>query len=112
MKRSSAGFLSLAGVIAALAIPAVAEAAPCTNYAAQINSRLENQKDRIQQGNRAGDLSRREDYALDARDTRVRLQEQTLLARQGHITTAQDVRLNHELNGDSRAIYRDKHYGF
>lgn len=80
-------------------------AGPRTPY---INRRQENQQDRIQQGIRSGQLTRREATRLEAREGRI--QADKLLAKSdGNVSPRERARLDRQLNRTSRAIYRDKH---
>src|ERR1700677_3759178 len=76
----------------------------------EVNHRLVNQQARIDQGVHSGQLTWRETRNLEGRDDRVYAQESRDEAfHDGHLTRGEDLRLNSELNRDSRAIYRDKH---
>jgi hypothetical protein len=83
---------------------------PISAHADTLNQRLANQHQRIQAGFRNDSLTRHEQYSVDARDARVRYQIDRDRSRDhGYLTYGEHRRLNRELNGDSRAIYRDKH---
>ena len=76
----------------------------------EVNNRLENQHDRIQQGVKSGELTRREAETLRLKDARVHSQElRDRITHNGHLTSKEYAQLNHELNRNSGAIYRDKH---
>lgn len=76
----------------------------------EVNHRLADQNARIRRGVRSGQLTHREAESLRLKDAKVRYQEQRdRILHHGHLTRHEDVRLNHELNHDSRSIYRDKH---
>lgn len=83
-----------------------------TSFASQrtpyINRRQENQQDRIQQGIRSGELTRREAGRLEAREGRIEAQKLEDKSR-GYVTPYQRERLNRELNRTSGEIYNLKH---
>jgi hypothetical protein len=87
--------------------------APITSMAAPrqtINQRRENQQDRINQGIKSGELTRREAGNLEAREARIRNNERfDKKEDHGKLTKAQRASLNRQLNKASRDIYRDKH---
>jgi len=75
-----------------------------------VNSREHREQQRINQGIRSGELTRREARRLEAGLARIRIDER--FARlDGHVTPAERARLERELNHESRAIYRQKHDG-
>jgi len=75
-----------------------------------INQRLENQHDRIVNGTKDDQLTRRERTTLRADDAAIRAQERVYRhANDGHLTNAERRQLTHELNRTSRQIYRDRH---
>jgi hypothetical protein len=89
------------GAFAVAALPA---------SAGQVWNRVENQQDRIQQGVRSGQLTRGE-YSRDEAHLRaINAQRRADLRRNdGHLTPAEQARLNRELNRDSNRIYFTKH---
>jgi hypothetical protein len=75
-----------------------------------INQRLENQTDRIQAGTQQDQLTKGERTRLRANDAAVRAQEQVYRrANDGKLTKGEKAQLNHELNQNSRQIYRARH---
>jgi len=84
---------------------------PVAANAQGINDRRENQRDRIGQGVRSGSLTPREARELREREARLSRSERRDRRSGGHLTQAERARLQRRLNGDSRAIYRDKHNG-
>ncbi|HSB09488.1 MAG TPA: hypothetical protein VLM38_08225 [Blastocatellia bacterium] len=76
----------------------------------RINRRQYQEQRRIGQGIRSGELTRREAARLEAGLARIRIHER-FARRDGDITPRERARLNHELNRESRAIYRQKHDG-
>lgn len=76
----------------------------------EVNGRLENQHDRIQQGVKSGELTRQEARRLRLQEAKIRYQERRDRAQHGgHLTKKETRRLNHELNNESRRIYHNKH---
>jgi predicted Holliday junction resolvase-like endonuclease len=96
----------LSGVVLCAAL------APMTSIAAprQVNQRLENQQDRINQGIKSGELTRKEAGNLEAKDARIKNNERFDRKQDnGKLTPADRKSLNKQLNKASRNIYRDKH---
>ena len=77
----------------------------------RINKREHNEQQRINQGIRSGELTRREADRLEAGMARIRTNERFARMSGGGINPRERVRLNRELNRESRAIYRQKHDG-
>ncbi len=76
----------------------------------EVNSRLENQQDRIHQGVKSGELTRREAEHLRLKDASIHHHERRdRITHHGHLTKGEYKRLNNQLNRDSKGIYRDKH---
>ena len=76
----------------------------------EVNDRLDNQDQRINQDHRDGSIDHRQARRLHREDRRIRRQERREARRQGgHIGWGQQARLNHEENGTSRQIYGDAH---
>lgn len=73
-----------------------------------INPRQRRDQQRINQGIRSGELTRREAVRLEAGLARIRIQER-FARRDGEITRRERARLDRALNLESRAIYRQKH---
>ena len=73
-----------------------------------INSREHREQQRINQGIRSGELTRREASRLEARMARIRTDER-FAKLDGHLTPTERARLQRELNRESRSIYRQKH---
>ena len=75
-----------------------------------VNQRLENQKDRIQTGNKDDQLTKAEATKLRADDAAIRAQEKVYRkANDGKLTAGEQAQLNRELNRSSRQIYRARH---
>ncbi|HZP62130.1 MAG TPA: hypothetical protein VFB28_01840 [Terriglobales bacterium] len=76
----------------------------------EVDQRLENQKDRIQQGVKDGTMTKQEARQAWRNDRRVAAQERRdMAANGGHLTKKEQNQLNHELNHNSQKIYKEKH---
>ena len=97
----------LSGVVLSAAL------APVTSMAAPrqtVNQRLENQQDRINQGIKSGELTRKEAGNLEAKEARIKNSERFDRKKDnGKLTPARRASLNKRLNHAARDIYRDKH---
>ncbi len=104
-------YIAPALLLGVLALPAAAQTPPPPpfHHPAGINTRFHDQQGRIHQGVQSGQLTRREQYRLEARDSRIRTQEYRDKLSGGKFTHAERRHIQRELNGSSRAIYRDKH---
>ena len=82
--------------------------APRGTHDPRVNARQHHQRDRIKQGVRSGELTRREarHVAGDQRDIR---QLERAYKSDGSLTTKERRDLRHEQNQASRDIYRQKH---
>lgn len=95
---------AIAAMLAGVAIPSQAAGARDPG----VNARQRNQHERVQQGLRSGELTRRE--ARNARESQrdVRQLERAYKS-DGTLTRTERVDLHHEQNQASRQIYRQKH---
>ncbi len=109
MKMITLQCLAPALLLGALALPAAAQTP--MHHSHGINNRLHEQQERIHQGVGSGQLTRREQYRLDARDAHIRTQEYRARLSGGKFTPAERRRIQRELNHSSRAIYHQKHDG-
>ena len=73
-----------------------------------IDKREHNQQERIRQGIKSGELTRRETIRLEEQEAKIRVNEKFAKA-DGKITPAERERLEKELNRSSRNIYDQKH---
>src|SRR5215471_5210376 len=73
-----------------------------------IDKREHNQQERIQQGIKSGELTRREAVRLEEQEARIRVNEKFAKA-DGKITPAERERLEKELNRTNQNIYDQKH---
>ena len=105
MKTLSATLLTLAG---ALAVVSASQADTRHTRDPGVNARQHNQRERIQQGVRSGELTRRETGKLLEEQRDVRQFERAYKS-DGTLTDAERRDLHHEQNQASRDIYRQKH---
>lgn len=99
------------GLAGALWLPLVAQAqAPMMAHGHNVYGRLHNERARIRQGARSGELSHREAMRLERHTARVqRMAARDRYTHGGHLTRAERRRLNARMNRTSGAIYRHKH---
>ena len=103
MKMNTIQLLAGAALLGAAFLPVAAQAQG-------INQRLHDQHGRIHQGVGSGQLTRGEQRRVNRRDAMIHAQEHVdRRFDHGHLTGSERRGLNRELNGSSRAIYRDKH---
>lgn len=77
---------------------------------AEVNARLSNQNARITQGVRDGQLTHGEARAMRADDRAIRAEERADAAvNGGHITRAEQARINRQENANSRTIRDGRH---
>jgi hypothetical protein len=101
--------LGLGALAAAFAAPVASSAAPTHRYTT-VPSRVENQRDRIQQGVKSGQLTLAEYMRARAGLRAVQQQRmKDLRANDGRLTTAQRAQLRRELNVNSARIWFLKH---
>jgi hypothetical protein len=105
MKKFSAVVLTLAGVFAAVS---ASQADAQRTRDPGVNQRQHNQRERIQQGVKSGELTRRETGRLAEEQRDVRQLERGYKS-DGTLTDAERRDLQHEQNQASRDIYRQKH---
>jgi Skp family chaperone for outer membrane proteins len=105
MKKLSAVVLTLAGVVA---VASASQADANSTRDPHVNQRQHNQRERIQQGVRSGELTRRETGKLVEEQRDVRQLERAYKS-DGTLTGAERRDLHHEQNQASRDIYRQKH---
>jgi Skp family chaperone for outer membrane proteins len=105
MKKFSAAVLTLAGL---LAVVSASHADAHRTRDPGVNQRQHNQRERIQQGVKSGELTRRETGRLAGQQRDVRQLERAYKS-DGTLTGAERRDLQHEQNQASRDIYRQKH---
>ncbi len=76
----------------------------------EVNSREENQQQRIANGVKHGQLNSRQTANLERRETAVQNREQRDMAKNnGHLTKSEQRGINRQQNRISRSIAKDKH---
>jgi hypothetical protein len=116
-------FLLAAAVL--LAVPALSHAGeakgnptgkPGSKFATQhprrnqVNKRVKNQRARINQGVKSGELSKGQAQQLRANDNAIKAQEHAdVKANGGHLTGAEQKQINQEENANSALIHDEKH---
>jgi len=89
---------------AALAVPAYAQ----TQSTPRIDQRQANQEQRIQQGVRSGELTKKEAARLEKGQARVQKMEDKAMA-DGKVTKKEARRIEHAQDVQSKKIFREKH---
>lgn len=89
-------------------LSAIAFLNPSSASAGEIRDREVNQQQRIYNGVRQGEISRKEYRNLEAREARIEAQRRAYL-RDGNLNRREAARLTNEQNRVSQAIYRDRH---
>jgi hypothetical protein len=98
---------SNAVLVAAALAGAMAFAGPSE---AGINARQRRQQERIAQGTRSGELTRREAARLEAEQRQIRREERVFRS-DGRLSPWERADLNRDLNRASRDIARQRHDG-
>jgi len=81
-------------------------------FAAEVDNREANQRARIAEGVKSGQLTPRETARLDTREAHINNEiARDLAANGGHLTAAEHAKVNRQQDRTSAAIYRDKHNG-
>jgi hypothetical protein len=76
----------------------------------EVNGRETNQQDRIANGVKNGTLTPGQTAHLENREQHIENQQKAdMAAHNGHLTKAEQNKLNREQNRTSRQIYKDKH---
>lgn len=76
----------------------------------QVNARETNQQNRIANGVKNGTLTPRQTAHLENREAHIQNQQKRdMAAHNGHLTKAEQNKLNREQNHVSKQIYKDKH---
>ncbi|HEX5085229.1 MAG TPA: hypothetical protein VFY40_24595 [Blastocatellia bacterium] len=83
---------------------------PAAGFAqGRINERQQNQRQRIRQGVRSGELTRVEAARLRRQEATIGLREARARRSGGEFTPRERARIQRQLNRESRRIYRQKH---
>jgi len=90
--------------------------APGSNFATnhprrnQVNERVDNQRARINEGVKSGEINKGQAKQLRANDRAIKAQEHAeVKANGGHLTKAEQRQLNREENANSKLIRDEKH---
>lgn len=107
LKYLQVAVLCCAGFSASLAMAQDVPDHPRVN---EVNQRLDNQQARINQGLANGTMTGKEAARDEAHDANIAKRESVDEAKHGgHLTKAEQNRLNKSENKNSRRIYRQKH---
>jgi hypothetical protein len=90
--------------VVALAAPALAQ----TESTKRIDKRQENQERRIEQGQKSGQLTKKEAARLEKGQARVQKMEDKALA-DGSVTKKERARIEKAQNRQSKKVYRQRH---
>ncbi|MFC3651063.1 hypothetical protein ACFONN_05875 [Dyella humi] len=76
----------------------------------EVNNRLENQQDRIQNGLKNGTMTQKQAARDETHDANIARRESVDEAKHnGHLTKQEQRNLNRSENGNSKRIYKQKH---
>jgi hypothetical protein len=76
----------------------------------EVNHRVDNQRERINEGEKSGKLTPEQAKQLKANDQAIKQQEHAeVKANGGHLTPAEKKQLNQEENANSALIHDEKH---
>lgn len=109
MKQKRTILLGSLALVAATIFPAATLAQTTSTHPSGIDARERRQQQRIRQGIRSGELTRREAGRLEARQARINVDEAYARRSGGKLTATERRRLQGELNRSNRAIYKQKH---
>ncbi len=106
--------LTVAGLVCAslISVQSMAQTAPVPDHPREneVNQRLDNQQSRIRQGVANGTMSGKQAARDEAHDANIAQREAVDESKHnGHITKAEQNRLNKSENRNSRRIRRQKH---
>jgi hypothetical protein len=109
----SASIVSAAALLAAsLSGPVFAQEEPGHPRVNEVQGRIDNQENRINQGVNKGQITPNQAARDERRDARVERQLHRDEAKHdGHITKGEQAKLNRELNHNSQAIHRQRQEG-
>jgi len=110
LRRLFAPALVVCALAAPLASGASARPARC-HKPRPVNARQNRQEQRITQGVRTGELTRRETVRLASEQARIDVMEARARQSGGEFTVRERARIQRELNQASRHIYKQKHDG-
>ncbi|MGA7740783.1 MAG: hypothetical protein ABSF35_22270 [Polyangia bacterium] len=76
----------------------------------QVNKRVDNQRARINEGVKSGEINQAQAKQLRSNDRAIKAQEHAdVKANGGHLTKAEQRQLNQEENANSKLIHDEKH---
>jgi hypothetical protein len=107
-------YLSAAGMVCAVLVSmqSMAQTAPVPDHPREneVNQRLDNQQARIDQGLANGTMNGKQAARDEKHDANIAQREAVDESKHnGHITKAEQARLNKSENKNSKRIYRQKH---
>ncbi len=110
MKMKLMAFAAAAALLAALTAPAKAgDWKQDHPRRAEVNGRLNNQHRRVKQGLKKGELNKKQARRIRREDRNIRREERRMARRDGgHITKADQRKINRQENRVSRQINRDE----
>ncbi len=100
--------MKLTRLAAIVALGAVFSAQAFAQGTPRMEKRDANQQQRIEQGVKSGELTKREAARLKAGEKKIDRME-TRAAADGTVTAKEKARINRAQNAESRAIHREKH---
>lgn len=118
MKAKSALRISVMGFVVSAALASGAVMAQTTPQVTdpghprvnEVNNRLQNQQNRVDNGLKNGTMSQAQAQRDDQHDENIARRESADEARHdGHLTKQEQKNLNHSENTNSRRIYKQKH---
>lgn len=112
--KTEKAYLAAAGLLCAglISMQSMAQTAPVPDHPRenQVNQRLDNQQARVDQGLANGTMNGRQAARDEKHDANIAQREAVDESKHnGHITKAEQSRLNRAENRNSRRIYRQKH---
>ncbi len=110
--KSTNVFVIAAAIGACCVQAATAQTAPVPDHPRvnEVNQRLDNQQQRIQQGLASGTMSEKQAARDERHDANIAQRESVDEAKHGgHLTAGEQNRLNRAENRNSRRIHRQKH---
>ena len=110
MKRYILSIVAGGALFLGLAYGQTPPPAPTATEGQHHAARVENQKDRIQQGVQSGTLTPKQGARLGRQDARINREARRMAARNGgNLSEGQERRIHRQMNRQSRRIYRAKH---
>lgn len=94
----------LTGVLLALALTE-----PLLARAGEIGERQKNQHERIDEGVKSGELTKKETLKLEAEQAKIQRKKRRLKRNDGKLGPKEKAKLTHKQNKASRHIYKEKH---